>query len=120
MVSAHYSINNLQGLSGLQIEAVTITAAETDDAQEGSLVLDIAGSINKINLSADVEGDVSAQCGILHPKAKIEGTVIADQVTVSVVAKAAAVVTDAWTINQLDVKAISLEFEGILCLSYLC
>ncbi|KAJ3301220.1 hypothetical protein HDV03_001182 [Kappamyces sp. JEL0829] len=109
-----YGVHHLAGLSGLRIENFKITAAEADDS--GALSLDIAASINKLNLTANVDGYAWAHCGLLKPKVGISGTVVADQVTLSMIATAGAQITDSWTINTLDIKAITSDFKDVYVL----
>lgn len=71
--NADYNVNNLRGLSSVEITNLEITSVQSQGNK-------FVGTVNmsaflRANLSANVGGGIEAQCGFLHPHVGISGSV---------------------------------------------
>lgn len=74
-VGANYNVGNMQGLSSITINSITISNTQDDPQNPGKL----AGNISVVasmaqNLDARLWGNVEAKCGIVHPSVGLGGS----------------------------------------------
>ena len=114
-----YTIKDIIGLSDAKLERISVISGEK--SSDGSVVLDVMGSMLPMDIHANIHGTAFTKCGFIKKTIPFDGTVMAESIKLNLVLESGAIISPAdhnWHTNS-TVKMIETDFNRmfyILCL----
>ena len=106
-------------MSDAKLERISVISGEK--SSDGSVVLDVMGSMLPMDIHANIHGTAFTKCGFIKKTIPFDGTVMAESIKLNLVLESGAIISPAdhnWHTNS-TVKMIETDFNRmfyILCL----
>ena len=119
-VDVSYTIRDLVGLASARLGQISVVAG--DKSSDGSILLDMNGSLLPMNLHATVHGSAFTKCGIVKTTVPFNGTVMIQGIAMDLIVEAAAYINKKdgkWksnaTITQInsDFSHVAVKLNGL-------